>query len=122
MATTTGNTRLRNNALTAIPGDYINVYYNDADTGDGTAAQSSGSTTVRQNYTQVTYAPSYPRFTFNPEQRVFGFATADNATRVELPFDFPFYGQKYRRAWISTDGIISFTRPEPFNLPCPSHS
>ena len=121
MATTTGSTRLRNNVLTAIHGDTINVYYSDADAGDGSAAQASESVAVRQNYTQIIYAPSYPRFTFNPERQLFGFPAADNAIRVELPFDFPFYGQKYRRAWISTDGIISFGTPEPFSSPCPNH-
>ena len=121
LPTTTGATRQRNNVVTAISGDYVNLYYNDADSGDGTAAQATASVYVRQNYTQLVYGSSVPRYTFNQERRLFGGIDADDAIRVELPFDFPFYGKKYRRAWVSTDGFISFTRPEPFNSPCPSH-
>ena len=121
MVTTTASTRQRNNAVTAIPGDYLNVYYNDGNTGDGSAAQASASVLVRQNYTPVPYAANYPRYTFNRERALFGFPVAESAIRVELPFDFPYYGQKFRRAWVSTDGILSFGKPE-FGIPCPSHA
>jgi len=113
--------RQRDNIVTAIPGDYVNVYYTDTDTGDGTAAQISASAAVRQSYTQ-TVSSTTPRYTFNPETRLYNRLAADSAVRIELPFDFPFYGNKYRQAWISTDGIISFGTPEPFSSPCPSHA
>ena len=122
MGTTTANTRQRNNVVTALAGDDINVYYNDSDTGDGTAAQTFATVHVRQNYTQAIYGTSYPRYTFNKETRIFGFPDTWDAARVEFPFDFPFYGKKYRRAWISTDGIISFGTPEFLTSPCPSHT
>lgn len=122
ISTTTGNTRQRNNIVTAIPGDYIDVYYNDADAGNGSGTQTSASIYVRQNYTQVIYSSTFQRYTFNQERALYGFPSADNAISVELPFDFPFYGKKYRRAWISTDGIISFGTPQPFSSPCASHA
>ena len=122
LPTTTANTRQRNNVVTVIPGDFVNVYYNDANTGDGTAEQTFASVPVRQNYSNGYYTTPVTRYTFNRERALFGFPTADNATRVELPFDFPFYGKKYRQAWVSTDGIISFTQPEPYTSPCPSHA
>jgi YD repeat-containing protein len=33
----------------------------------------------------------------------------DNHTQVSLPFTFPFYGQSYTSAWLSTNGLLSFT-------------
>jgi hypothetical protein len=38
--------------------------------------------------------------------------TGDDAVAaVDLPFTFPFYGQAYRRAWVDTNGVVSFTDP-----------
>ena len=38
--------------------------------------------------------------------------TGDDAVgEVALPFVFPFYGQAYRRAWVDTNGLLSFTDP-----------
>ncbi|WP_157756900.1 PQQ-dependent sugar dehydrogenase [Plantactinospora sp. KBS50] len=50
--------------------------------------------------------------------------TGDDAvTTVTLPFPVPLYGRSYRSAWISTNGVISFTDPAgsaPINGPIPS--
>jgi subtilisin family serine protease len=32
----------------------------------------------------------------------------DNATQVDLPFAFPFYGQTYSTAYVSTNGLLNF--------------
>lgn len=38
--------------------------------------------------------------------------TGDNAVHeVGLPFAFPFYGQAYLRAWVDTNGVLSFDDP-----------
>ncbi|MGI5146328.1 carboxypeptidase regulatory-like domain-containing protein [Plantactinospora sp. CA-294935] len=38
--------------------------------------------------------------------------TGDNAVHeVALPFAFPFYGQAYLRAWLDTNGLLSFDDP-----------
>jgi hypothetical protein len=38
--------------------------------------------------------------------------TGDNAVAtVDLPFAFPYYGQAYRKAWVDTNGVLSFDDP-----------
>lgn len=37
----------------------------------------------------------------------------DDAVSVELPFAFPFYGSSHRRAFVHSDGFITFETPEP---------
>ncbi|MGI5212315.1 PQQ-dependent sugar dehydrogenase [Plantactinospora sp. CA-290183] len=50
--------------------------------------------------------------------------TGDNATAaVSLPFAFPFYGQSYSRAWVDSNGVMSFVDPRgswPVNRPLPN--
>lgn len=39
--------------------------------------------------------------------------TGDDAiAEVELPFEFPFYGQAYGTAWVDTNGLLSLTEPD----------
>lgn len=35
----------------------------------------------------------------------------DKAVAIDLPFDFPFYGAGVRRAFVSTNGVITFDQP-----------
>ncbi|MBF9131043.1 PQQ-dependent sugar dehydrogenase [Plantactinospora sp. S1510] len=50
--------------------------------------------------------------------------TADNdSASVPLPFPVPFYGQNYSRAWVDTNGSLSFVDPRgswPTNRPLPN--
>jgi hypothetical protein len=36
----------------------------------------------------------------------------DDARPVDLPFDFPFYGQRYRQAFVHADGFLTFGVPD----------
>ncbi|NNF63379.1 MAG: S8 family serine peptidase, partial [Acidimicrobiia bacterium] len=36
----------------------------------------------------------------------------DQFRKVGLPFDFPFYGESYRTLYVTTNGYMSFTRPD----------
>ena len=37
----------------------------------------------------------------------------DDATAVDLPFAFPFYGARYRRLFVNADGNLTFGAPDP---------
>ncbi|WP_344142048.1 PQQ-dependent sugar dehydrogenase, partial [Polymorphospora rubra] len=46
----------------------------------------------------------------------------DSVEQIELPFAFPFYGQTYTTAWVSSNGFLSFEDPggaQPINGPIP---
>ena len=48
----------------------------------------------------------------------------DEVTEIDLPFSFPFYGQEYDVAYISTNGFLNFLGPDwtYWNTPIPSES
>jgi subtilisin family serine protease len=62
--------------------------------------------------------------TYSEGDTPFGLAGDDNAASVALPFPFPFYGQVYDTAYVSTNGFVNFLElnanlgnlaiPEPF--------
>ncbi len=108
--------------LTAVPGDYVSVYYVDADTGSGsrlietTAPVMPGYSVSLQNA---------PPFTAGRETSLFtalgGFTLYPSPARITLPFPFKFYGADYRVMFVSANGFINFGLPAAtdFNpLPC----
>jgi hypothetical protein len=102
-----GPARKNSGALSLIVGDAVTLYYNDANSGAG---QKLIEKTMKasQNYTPVFY-PTPPAFTFPNEVATGLRATAGAASlRAALPFDFPFYGKKYREVRILPEGILQF--------------
>jgi hypothetical protein len=108
-----GYSQKGDSALDVIPGDFINVYYVDMDTGGG-AELIQTSAEVTPAYS-VAVQPPAPIFTSGRENPVFavfpGGRQTLNASRVTLPFPFRFYGGTYRSMWIYGDGRLSFDAP-----------
>ncbi|HEU0119158.1 MAG TPA: M36 family metallopeptidase [Bryobacteraceae bacterium] len=96
-----------NNALSLMRGDYISVYYNDANTAEGGLRQIVKTVLTSNNYALATTAPAPLAF---PNETATGFRVSPGSTflRLTLPFDFPFYGKKYREARIYAEGYIQF--------------
>ena len=53
--------------------------------------------------------PSAPAFV--GATNVLALTGDDQAVAVDLPFPFPFYGETYRRAFVSTNGFLNFLAP-----------
>jgi len=95
-----------NGALSLIRADDVTVYYNDQNAGGG-AKLIEKSVPASNNYSASidTAVPfSFPNETatnlrVNP---------GTSLLRVALPFDFPFYGKKYREVMILPEGYLQF--------------
>ncbi len=96
-----------NGVLSVIPGDAVAAFYTHF-----------GAPATKLVSTYVPTIPSYffssaaPAFTFANEQRL---RLTGTERRVNLPFTFPFYNQKYNSAYIYRNGLITFDFPETFN-------
>jgi hypothetical protein len=89
--------------LGLIPGDTITAYYNDADTGQG-PKQVETSAATSPDYAGFFAAPS---FRFANEQAL-RLRSQLASTAVPLPFEFPFFEQKYSEVRVYSNGILVF--------------
>jgi hypothetical protein len=92
---------IQNGTLNLMPGDYISAYYDDASAGGGPAQIQA---TIPTQSTYSVFAQTSP-FQFTNEQSIPAY---NGAVRVDLPWDFPFYGQTYRSFFVHENGLISF--------------
>lgn len=105
--TAAGPARKQSGSLSLIAGDAITVYYNDRNTANGPRLIEK---TVKSspNYGAVFSTTAVP-FTFPNETATGIRANPGGAgTRATLPFDFPFFGKKYREIRIRPEGYIQF--------------
>lgn len=89
--------------LGLIPGDTITAYYNDPDTGQG-PKQVETSAVTSPDYAAFLAAPG---FRFAGEQAL-RLRTGFGSTAVPLPFEFPFFEQKYSEVRVYSNGILLF--------------
>ncbi len=104
-----------NGTLNLAIGDSITAFYVDR-------AAASGSKAVEVSATsQPSYALSLsqPRFQFGQETDL-NFRSPFNPTLaggtpsvrlVNLPWDFPYFGKKYRSVWVYNNGLLAFDLP-----------
>ncbi|GAB2936320.1 PQQ-dependent sugar dehydrogenase [Micromonospora polyrhachis] len=99
------------------------TFANWSDGGAGThvVIAPATSTTYTATYTSApgcadaagyTCATTTARPFVPADQTVLPLTGDDAATRVDLPFGFPLYGQTHTAAWVSTNGFLSFVEPE----------
>jgi len=66
--------------------------------------------------TKMVYVSFYKRMYLPPQWissgTAMGWHADDECWQYDLPFDFPFYGVKYRTIYISSNGLITFTSPD----------
>src|SRR5207253_3132987 len=102
-----GPARRNSGSLSLIAGDFLTVYYNDANTGAG-AKLIERTISVSPNY--AAYFDNVPiPFTF-PGESTTNMRSSPGGLgyRVTLPFDFPFYGKKYRELRAYPEGFVQF--------------
>ena len=92
---------IQDGELNLMPGDYISVYYDDASAG-GAPAQIQATIPTQPPYTLISGSSPYQ---FSSEVALPAY---NGAVRVDLPWDFPFYGRTYRSIWVHENGLISF--------------
>ena len=67
--------------------------------------------TIRFTPSQAGYASAPGPLALDEAARVNGSSLAlqdDDATRVDIPFAFPFFGAEYRSLWVNSDGNMTF--------------
>jgi extracellular elastinolytic metalloproteinase len=87
--------------LQMTSGDFVTVFYNDADTGAG-FEQVTASTPARLPFTPLLERPA---FEFTGETPL---DMSSGVRRVDLPFEFPFFEKKYRSIIVDEWGILVF--------------
>jgi len=92
--------------LSILPGDWISVYYNDADTGTG-PGQVSAAVPTQPSYAAFVSTPPQP-ITTQGETLLLRTASTGVFARLSLPWDFPFYGGTFREIRVYSDGLIGF--------------
>lgn len=113
IATSTASVTRNNGVLTTTAGDYISAYYTDEDTGSG-PKQIDITVPVRMPYAIVSSMASALQFeNETPLGLRAGFGVF---RRYDLPFEFPFYGRRYRSLLIYTNGMLAFEIP--VSTPC----
>ncbi len=83
-------------------GGYVNVYYDDPDTGSG-PGQISTALQVNKTYSASLANVNYPTFARTTRLNPGTFASL-----ITLPFEFPFFGSRYRTAYVHRNGLITF--------------
>jgi hypothetical protein len=91
-----------NGTLNLMTGDAISAFYTDYNAPGG--AGQVYTAVSSQNPYYVTASAS-PTFQFPAERTI---APTTFATKVDLPFDFPFFGKTYRTIFVHDNGLISF--------------
>lgn len=99
-----------NGVLNVATGDAISIHYFDADPADGSPRLIQKTVSVRQPYA-VYY--DTPTFSFSNEVRA---TTSRTPVRVSLPFDFLYFGKKYRSMVVYPTGVIAFENSISTNL------
>ncbi len=93
--------RKENGTLNLAPGDYVAAYYTDYDA-PGFAQVYASIPAPAEYYGEISDEP----FTFKNEQSLtLRYGTAQ---RIDLPFEFPFFGEKYRSVVVHDSGLLSF--------------
>ncbi len=99
----------------------------DRDVGDIAVIDSSGGVVAERNFFNLDsrtvsftqgdggYTPALGDDSFDGTAALAGThldLADDDATRISLPFPFPFYGATYSEAWVNSNGSLTFTRGE----------
>ncbi|MBS1875848.1 MAG: M36 family metallopeptidase [Acidobacteria bacterium] len=93
-----------NGTLNVTPGDAIGAFYTDYDSPGGAVQVYAFAPTQNPYYAVAASAPTYS-FDSSNERLL---STASFAAKVDLPWDFPFFGRKYRTMFVHDNGLISF--------------
>lgn len=102
--TALGLVNKQNGRVELAPSDFLDVFYLDQNTGSG-AKLITASATMMQPYQPSTEQNS---FSFSGESRI----TITSAfSRVQLPFQFPFFDKTYGTALVYGNGLIAFDIP-----------
>ena len=94
--------RRENGTLNLAPGDYASVFYTDYNAPGGVTQVYAAIPAPAEYYADISDEP----FQFNGEQPL----TLKNGTsqRIDLPFEFPFFGDRYRSVVVHDSGLLSF--------------
>ncbi len=105
--TSAGPATPKSGSLSLIAGDAITIYYNDQNTASGPKLIEK-TVKASPNYAQVFDNEKIP-YTF-PNESATGFRLSPGGAwgRVALPFEFTFYGKKYREIRVRPEGYIQF--------------
>ncbi|MBI4469430.1 MAG: M36 family metallopeptidase [Acidobacteria bacterium] len=96
-----------NGALQLRPGDLITAFYIDEDNGAGQPHRAAGSAQVIAPY-ELSFMESDFEARGGEPLNLKG----NSLTKaVDLPFVFPYFGQEYRRVFVSTNGMIDLLGP-----------
>ena len=93
-----------NGTLNLTTGDAIGAFYTDYDAPGG-AVQVYAFAPSQNGYFRT--AAASPSYTFDPaNERLLN--TLSGPAKVDLPWDFPFFGDKHRTMFVHDNGLISF--------------
>lgn len=101
-----GPSRKGDGGLSLIRADQITVYYNDPNTGAGSKLVEK-TVGASNNYLPAIDSPAPLTY---PNETATGLRVSPGRTysRAALPFEFPFYGKKYREVRIYSNGYLQF--------------
>ena len=99
-----------NGFMTATTGDFITAYYTDENPGSGGARQIESTVGVRLPYI-ITSNPAPGPYQFTGETPLGLRAGFFVFSRVELPFEFPFFNKKFRSLYVYNNGMLAFETP-----------
>jgi|GEM_PF-1606757 len=109
LRTSSGQVSRGDSILQVKPGDEITAVYNDANDGSSRSGSSTFTARVASPYTiSLTASQIKPP----ADERALNVQANDAVAQLSLPFEFPFFDQKYPRVFISTNGLISFNVAE----------
>jgi hypothetical protein len=102
---TSGNVVNRENGtLNLMTGDFVAAYYTDGNAPGGSTQVYASTPTQNPYYPTVAQSSTYTFDSSN--ERLLN--TLGFSAKVDLPFDFPFFGSKYRTLFVHDNGLISF--------------
>ena len=91
--------------------------------GDGVVARRNDFNLVYETLSFLPATPEAARYRFTVRENTYDDAAAaagtalagladDDSREVVLPFAFPFFGSRYQRVWVNSDGNLTFRSPD----------
>jgi hypothetical protein len=108
IGTTAAATARFSGALSVVPGDSIAAYYGHF----GPPGPNQQISTYVDTIPPYTFSTTAPSFTFGTETAL---RLTGTNRRVNLPFAFPFFANKYSSAFVYRNGLITFDFPVTFD-------